>query len=58
MRTAKSVGDKKGANVLVFGHICYRCGHQWLPHDINVLPKACPKCKSAYWDRPRKERKK
>jgi len=47
-------------NVLAFK--CDRCGHVWLPRD-NVdklaeldkhLPKVCPKCKSPYWNIPRK----
>ena len=38
----------------VDGLKCERCGHEWQPHDINQLPRVCPKCKSPYWDRPRK----
>lgn len=36
--------------------VCLRCGHEW-----NLLtatePKCCPKCHSAYWNTPRKERR-
>ena len=32
---------------------CTRCGHTWIPRRPEP-PKVCPKCKSPYWDRPRK----
>jgi len=32
---------------------CLRCGHIWTPRQAEV--RICPKCKSPYWDRPRKE---
>jgi len=31
---------------------CQRCGHTWVPKIENV--KVCPKCKSPYWDKPRR----
>ena len=41
---------------------CDRCGHEWLPKELlekldeldKHLPKVCPKCKSPYWNTPRK----
>ena len=44
---------------------CERCGHIWLPRNatdkLNNLeaekPKVCPKCKSAYWNTPKKPAK-
>lgn len=39
------------------GRRCERCGHEWLPRQRGKLPVACPKCKSPYWDRPRKAEK-
>lgn len=33
---------------------CARCGHTWLPRDKKKRPIICPKCKSPYWDIPRK----
>ena len=34
---------------------CDRCGHSWLPRlKIEQKPTICPKCKSAYWDKPRR----
>ena len=31
---------------------CQRCGGEWIPRKDDV--RQCPKCKSAYWDLPRK----
>lgn len=42
-----------GVNVLIRGHRCYRCGHSWVPRDINDVPEICPKCKSPYWKKPK-----
>jgi predicted Zn-ribbon and HTH transcriptional regulator len=36
------------------GYQCDRCGHEWLPREKAVDPKVCPKCKSPYWNTPRK----
>jgi predicted Zn-ribbon and HTH transcriptional regulator len=38
-------------NVLV----CKKCGHKWINRKIDV--RQCPKCKSAYWDKPKHEAK-
>lgn len=32
---------------------CKRCGHTWVPRKSVVV--ICPKCKSPYWNKPRKE---
>ncbi len=34
---------------------CQRCPHSWIPRKAEV--RICPKCKSAYWDRPKTEKK-
>lgn len=34
---------------------CERCGYVWIPRK-QELPKVCPRCKSPYWDRPRRLR--
>jgi len=31
---------------------CLRCGHEWEPKLEE--PRQCPKCKSAYWNVPKK----
>jgi predicted Zn-ribbon and HTH transcriptional regulator len=37
------------------GYLCERCGHKWPPkEDTKAKPKVCPKCKSPYWDTPRR----
>tara|TARA_Y100000310_G_C20316337_1_gene638613 strand:+ start:296 stop:448 length:153 start_codon:yes stop_codon:yes gene_type:complete len=35
------------------GYVCERCKHQWVPRN-SEMPRVCPKCKSPYWDVPRK----
>ena len=41
--------------ITLMGYRCERCGHEWLPRKINgTPPETCPKCKSPFWDRPRK----
>jgi hypothetical protein len=34
---------------------CLRCGHTWTQRS-DERPRICPKCKSPYWDKPRKAR--
>ena len=36
---------------------CDRCGHEWMPRGAGK-PTVCPKCKSPYWDIPRKTERK
>lgn len=43
-------------NITIQKMNCLRCGHSWAPRQTDV--RICPKCKSPYWDRPRKEIKK
>src|ERR1035438_6194557 len=40
--------------ITVMGFRCERCAHEWIPRDLAQGPAVCPKCKSPYWDRPRK----
>jgi len=35
------------------GYKCQRCNHEWPPRK-ETKPTVCPKCKSPYWDKPRK----
>lgn len=41
----------------VLGYRCERCSHEWVPRDAEQEPRVCPKCKSPYWNRPRKSDK-
>lgn len=41
--------------ITIEGFKCERCGHEWIPRD-KEHPRVCPKCKSPYWDIPRKTR--
>jgi len=40
--------------VTLEGWKCFRCEHTWLPRE-DEHPKVCPKCKSPYWDTPRRD---
>ena len=51
--TEKKHGGEAGAFILIKGHKCYRCGHEWRPNNLETPPRVCPKCKSPYWDRPK-----
>ena len=42
------------AKVQVWAWKCERCEHIWVPREVEVEPRVCPKCKSPYWNRPRK----
>jgi len=37
------------------GYQCERCKHKWDPRD-KKKPIICPKCKSPYWDKPKKKK--
>lgn len=39
----------------VWGYRCERCEHEWIPRESATEPRVCPKCKSPYWNRPRRE---
>lgn len=45
------------AIIQVKGCRCERCEHKWVPRDEAESPRVCPKCKSAYWNVPRRNRK-
>jgi DNA-directed RNA polymerase subunit RPC12/RpoP len=40
--------------ITIMGYRCERCDHEWIPKDFEREPAVCPKCKSPYWNRPRK----
>jgi hypothetical protein len=40
--------------ITVMGYRCERCSHEWVPNLSEREPSVCPKCKSPYWNRPRR----
>ncbi len=42
-------------DIVVKGYRCLRCGHEWIPRNKKEIPRVCPKCKSPYWDKPKKK---
>jgi len=38
------------------GFKCEKCGHEWVPRNEET-PIICPRCKSPYWNKPRKKNK-
>ncbi len=37
------------------GYKCTRCLHAWVPRKSTIGdPSVCPKCKSPYWNKARK----
>lgn len=42
--------------IKIDGCVCERCSHRWVSRNKEE-PRVCPKCKSPYWDIPRKKRK-
>lgn len=47
------------AKIQLEGYKCERCGHIWLPRKQEngkeqLEPRVCPKCKSPYWNTPRR----
>lgn len=46
-------------NILIQGYRCERCDHRWAPRKNEngdyERPRVCPRCKSAWWDVPKKD---
>jgi len=43
--------------ISAWGFRCERCAHEWIPRNIEDEPRVCPKCKSPYWNKPRRDTK-
>jgi len=41
--------------ITLTGFKCERCGHEWVPRGEEE-PAVCPKCKSPYWNKPRRQK--
>jgi predicted Zn-ribbon and HTH transcriptional regulator len=46
------------AKIQLSGYQCERCEHKWVPREEGEEPRVCPKCKSPYWNKPRKTEQK
>ncbi len=41
--------------ITIMGYRCERCSHEWIPRgDPDEEPRVCPKCRSPWWNKPRK----
>src|ERR1039458_9135002 len=49
----RSGGAMARIPITIMGYRCERCDHEWIPNGERE-PTVCPKCKSAYWNRPKK----
>lgn len=43
--------------VLIPGVKCERCAYAWVPRSMDALPRTCPSCRSAYWNTPRRKKR-
>jgi len=56
-KRAKKDIIKGGPNVDIKGNRCFRCGYEWVSRRKGEVPTVCPKCKNAFWKKPRRKRK-
>lgn len=43
------------AQITLQGYRCEGCLHEWVPRRSSTTgPRTCPKCRSLYWDTPRR----
>lgn len=56
-----SLKEMSMQKVSVWQFTCERCEESWIPRDAESdepkKPMTCPKCKSPYWNTPRKNAK-
>jgi hypothetical protein len=52
MRYARGMAIDRNHPIQPQKYACLRCAHQWVPRS-GEYPRQCPKCRSAYWDKPR-----
>lgn len=43
--------------ISVKGFKCNNCNWEWIPRTYKERPLVCPKCKSARWDKAKKNMK-
>lgn len=50
-----NIGKMGEIDLHLKGYRCERCGHEWIPRKKDMpIPTICPKCKSPYWNKPKK----
>jgi len=49
----KGFNKKGGVCNMIYVHKCLRCGHEWPSKQEH--PITCAKCRSPYWDKPKKD---
>lgn len=56
---SKRTVDLRAPHLQELTLFCHRCGHIWVRRNLDRLPATCPnqKCKSPYWNRPRRAKK-
>ena len=50
------LGQGSPESTVLHQQTCLRCGNTWWPRRLSK-PLRCPRCKSAYWARPRRVKK-
>ncbi len=55
--TTKSYTIMPKVKITLEGFKCERCGHEWVPRNTKEEPAVCPKCKSPYWNKPRRKKR-
>lgn len=55
MKTILKGGGKDMGSIPIrlMKYTCERCNHSWIPRS-EEYPRTCPKCRSPYWDKPKK----
>ncbi len=54
MITMETIEEVTERVATVAEQLCKRCGHNWLKRILS-RPQQCPRCRSPYWDRERKQ---
>jgi len=44
-------------DTIILGYRCNRCEHEWVARNKTDRPTVCPKCKSPYWDKKKRQAK-
>ena len=50
----KEVNEMPTKLIEVKQNTCYRCNYSWIPRKEEEESITCPKCRSPYWNRPKR----